>query len=76
MDTKQSVLEIVAEVSGREASQITPEMELVADLAIDSPKALQLILDLEDKLGVEISDEDAAKMDSVGDILDFFAAQA
>ncbi len=75
MDTKQSVLEIVAEVSGREASQITPEMELVADLAIDSPKALQLILDLEDKLGVEISDEDAAKMDSVGDILDFFAAQ-
>lgn len=76
MDTKQSVLEIVAEVSGREASQITPEMELVADLVIDSPKALQLILDLEDKLGVEISDEDAAKMDSVGDILDFFAAQA
>ena len=51
-------------------------MELVADLNIDSPKALQLLVDLEDRLSIEISDEDAAKMDTVGDVLDYLAALA
>ena len=71
MDMKQEVLEIVAAISGRSAAELTPELDLVADLGIDSPKALQMLLDLEDTLGIEISDEDAAKMDTVGDVLGY-----
>ncbi len=71
MDIKKKALEIVAEISGKEVADLEPGLDLVADLGIDSPKALQMLLDLEDTLGIEISDEDAAKMDTVGDILGY-----
>ncbi len=71
MDMNQKALEIVAAISGKQADELKPELDLVADLGIDSPKALQMLLDLEDALGIEISDEDAAKMDTVGDVLGY-----
>jgi len=71
MDKKEKALAILAAVSGKPAAELDLELDLVADLGIDSPKALQMLLDLEDGLGIEISDEDAAKMDTVGDILGF-----
>ncbi len=71
MDVKQKGLEIVAAISGKPVAELEPELDLVGDLGIDSPKALQLLLDLEDALGIEISDEDAAKMDTVGDVLGY-----
>ena len=76
MDVKQRALEIVAGISGKDAAELSPKLDLVADLGIDSPKALQMLLDLEEALGIEISDEDAAKMDTVGDILDYLGAEA
>ena len=76
MDFKQTALDIVSEISGKDAGELLPEMELVGDLNIDSPKALQLLVDLEDKLSIEISDEAAAKLDTVGDILDYLATVA
>lgn len=71
MDFKRRALEIVAKISGAEVSSLRPDTELVGDLGIDSPRALQLLVELEEALGIEISDDEAAKMDSVGDILDF-----
>ncbi len=71
MDVKQKALDIVAKISGTEAANLTPDMDLVGDLGIDSPHALQLLVDLEEALDIEISDEDAARMDSVGDLLGF-----
>ena len=76
MDVKQKALEIVARISGKDAAELEPKLDLVADLGIDSPKALQLLLDLEEALDIEISDEDAAKMDTVGDILDYLGGHA
>ena len=76
MDAKQKALEVVAKISGMDAAKLTPGLDLVADLGIDSPKALQLLLDLEEVLGIEISDEDAAKMDTVGDVLDYLGSHA
>ncbi len=73
---RQKALDIVAKISGRKASELQLQHELVADLGIDSPKALQLLLDLEDTLGIEISDEEAAKMDTVGDVLAFLGNPA
>ncbi len=71
MEPKQVALEVLAQLSGLEQQAIQPQMDLVADLGIDSPKALQLLVELEDRLDLEISDEDAAKMDTVGDVLTY-----
>lgn len=76
MDISQKALEIVAAISGKQADELKPELDLVADLGIDSPKALQMLLDLEDALDIEISDEDAAKMDTVGDVLGYLGGLA
>ena len=64
---------VIATVSGVAQDTLTPEMELVADLRIDSPKALELLVELEDQLGVEIADDIAARLNTVGDILTYVA---
>ncbi len=69
MDKKHTALAVVAKVSKVEAAALTPEMELVADLSLDSARALELLVELEDALETEISDEEAAKLNTVGDIL-------
>lgn len=69
MDREQIVLEVIGKVSGRQPAMVKPEHELVADLGIDSPKGLQLLADLEDRLKIEISDTAAAKMNTVADVL-------
>jgi len=74
-DMKDDALRILAEISGNAPGDIKDDMDLVADLGIDSPKALQLLVRLEDDLEIEISDEEAARMNSVGDILNYLAAQ-
>lgn len=72
--SKQDVaLDVLAKVSGRARADLKPEMELVADLGIDSPKGLQLLAELEDTLKIEISDEDAAAMNTVADISNYAA---
>ena len=65
---------VLSRMSEIEAKDLKPEMELVSDLGIDSPKALELLVELEEGLGIEISDEDAARMETVGDVLDFTRA--
>ena len=67
---------VLAKLSGHTEGDLEPKMDLVADLGIDSPKALELLVELEDALGIEISDEEAARMETVGDILDYASALA
>lgn len=74
MSQRETALDVLSKVSGMETEQIQPEMDLTTDLGIDSPKALQLLVDLEDRLSIEISDEEAAKMQTVGDVLTFVEA--
>jgi acyl carrier protein len=73
MDKQDKALAVLAKLSERASAELEPKMELVADLGIDSPKALELLVELEEALGIEISDEDAARMESVGDILEYVA---
>lgn len=76
MDNAKQTLEILAQVSGRAADDLERGQNLVVDLGIDSPKGLQLVMDLEDALGIEISDEAAARLETVGDVLDLVSASA
>ena len=76
MDKKDVALGVLAKLGKVEPSQVRPDMDLVGDLGIDSPKALQLLVELEEALGIEISDEDAGRMDTVGDVLNYLGSLA
>jgi acyl carrier protein len=69
MSIRETALAVIAKVSKVDAAAIRPEMDLVADLGFDSAKALELLVELEEALGIEVSDEQAAGLNSVGDIL-------
>ncbi|PWB70824.1 MAG: hypothetical protein C3F15_13435 [Holophagae bacterium] len=69
MNLRETTLAAIAKVSKVDVVGIRPDMDLVADLGFDSAKALELLVELEEALGIEISDEQAARLNSVGDIL-------
>lgn len=69
MNRSEIAMSVIAEVTGVSADSLTPEMELVADLDMDSAKALELLVELENRFDVEIDDEDVAKLATVGDVL-------
>lgn len=69
MSLKETALSVIAKVSKVEVAALRPDMDLVADLGFDSAKALELLVDLEEALGIEVSDEQAARLNTVGDIL-------
>jgi len=71
MSKKDTALEIVSKVSGKDIEELTPETELVANLGMDSAKALELLVELEDELGIEIPDEAAASLNTVGDVITY-----
>jgi len=68
-ERRHSALEAIARASGRPAAELRPEDDLVADLGIESPQALRMLVELEDRFGVEIGDQEAAAMATVGDVL-------
>ena len=69
MKTSETALNILAQVSGKAVPDVLPEMHLVRDLGIDSPKSLELLMELENAFAIEIEDVDAASMETVGDVL-------
>jgi len=75
-ELEAKVLAHIAKISGRSESELERGQHLMADLAIDSPKALQLMMDLEEILGIEIPDEEAERFQRVGDLLDYVTARS
>ncbi|MHC4493411.1 MAG: acyl carrier protein [Planctomycetota bacterium] len=67
-DTRPSVIELIAKVTSHASDELKPEMDLIADLGVDSTKALQLLVEIEDNLGVEISDDEAETLNTVSDV--------
>ena len=68
-DKEAKVLEIIARVAKRDVAGIKPEQQLVADLGIDSPKALQLMCDVEEELKIEVPEDAIGKIATVADVL-------
>lgn len=62
---------IVVEQLGVEESQVIPDASFVEDLKADSLDLVELIMSLEEEFGVEIPDEDAEKIVTVGDALNY-----
>ena len=59
----------MAEQLGIEKDSITLESEIIKDLGADSLDVVEMLLDLEKEYGIEISDESAAELKTVGDIV-------
>lgn len=65
--------EIIEEVVGIEAADVTPEKSFVADLDIDSLSMVEIAVQTEDRFGVKIPDEELANLKTVGDAVDYIA---
>jgi acyl carrier protein len=63
--TEKEIIAIIADVSGFEESEITPDTNIVQDLEIDSIKAIEITVAIEKKFHVSIRDEDVPKIVSV-----------
>ncbi|HMV45851.1 MAG TPA: acyl carrier protein [Leptospiraceae bacterium] len=59
---------IIVEQLGVDESEVTPEAHFIDDLGADSLDTVELVMALEEEFGIEISDEDAEKIQTVGDV--------
>ncbi len=67
----EKVTDIIVEQLGVNADQVKPEAKLVEDLGADSLDAVELVMAIEEEFGLEVPDEEAEKLQSVGDILTY-----
>jgi acyl carrier protein len=69
--TEQKVKEIIAEQLGVKIEQVTPEAKFIEDLGADSLDTVELVMALEEEFGQDIPDEEAEKLQSVGDVIKY-----
>ena len=67
MSVQDKVKSIIAEQLGVKPEEVTPEASFIDDLGADSLDAVELIMALEEKFGIEIPDDDAEKLKTVND---------
>lgn len=67
----ERVKQIVAEQLGVEEDQVTTEAAFMDDLGADSLDTVELVMALEEEFDVEISDEDAEKIQTVKDAIEY-----
>jgi acyl carrier protein len=64
----EKIKAIIVEQLGVDESEVTPEAHFIDDLGADSLDTVELVMALEEEFGIEISDEDAEKIQTVGDV--------
>ncbi|MGL2689537.1 acyl carrier protein [Helicobacter pylori] len=71
----ETIRVVIAEQLEIDVSQVTPEAKFVKDLGVDSLDIVELIMALEERFGIEISDEQAEKIVNVGDVMRYIEKQ-
>ena len=71
MSVEQKVKDIIVEQLGVEVAQVTEGAKFVDDLGADSLDTVELVMALEEEFSIEIPDEDAEKIMSVGDAITY-----
>lgn len=70
-DTFATLRDIIMESTGYDAEDISPESDIVNDLAVDSLSIVEISVRAEDAFGVHVSDDAAAKFRTVGDVVEY-----
>lgn len=76
MSVEKKVKEIVAEQLGKDSNEVTNEASFIDDLGADSLDIVELVMAMEDEFGIEIPDEEAEKIKTVKDVIDYIKANA
>ena len=76
MAVESKIKSIIAEQLGVKPEEVTPNASFVDDLGADSLDTVELIMALEEEFNVEIPDEDAEKMKTVGDVIKYIEEKA
>ena len=71
MSVEQEVIDIIVEQLGVDREEVAAEKSFVEDLNADSLDLTELIMTFEEKFGFEISEAEAEKLRSVGDVIKF-----
>ena len=69
----QAISENIVEVLEVEPSRVTPDARFAEDLEADSLALVELVMALEEEYDIEISDEDAEKIQTVGDAITYIS---
>ncbi len=75
-DVAQKVKSIIAEQLGVKIEEVNDQASFVDDLGADSLDTVELVMALEEEFGIEIPDEDAEKMKSVGEAVRYIEEKA
>jgi acyl carrier protein len=75
-DIQSRVIAIVAEQLGVDKAEITRETSFVNDLNADSLDTVELVMEFEDEFDMSIPDEEAEKIQTVGQAIDFIGQHA
>jgi acyl carrier protein len=73
---EKRVKEIIVEQLGVNENEVAPEAKFVDDLGADSLDLVELVMALEEEYNMEISDEDAEKILTVGDAIEYIQSHA
>jgi acyl carrier protein len=68
---EDKVKEIIVEQLSVNPEQVTPEAKFIEDLGADSLDVVELVMAFEEHFSIEVPDEDAEKLTSVGDVLKY-----
>ena len=69
----EKICELLADKFDADASSMTMETSIKDDLNADSLDVVELMMDLEEQFGITISDEEAMKLSTIGDIVKYIA---
>jgi len=73
---EEKVKDIIVEQLGVNAEQVTTTASFIEDLGADSLDTVELVMAFEEEFGVEVPDEDAEKLQSVGDVIKYIEEKA
>ena len=71
MAVAEKVKKMIVDQLGVSESEVVPEAKFIDDLGADSLDIVELVMALEDEYGIEIPDEDAEKIETVGDAIKY-----
>ena len=76
MSQEEKVRSIIAEQLGGKPEEVTPQAKFIDDLGADSLDTVELVMALEEEFGIEIPDEEAEKLVTVGDAMKYIQEKA